>query len=110
MKWDPLSRRHLLQGVGASLALPLLPSLLSKSATAQTAAPQKTFIGFQAMNGLYRMTGPQAELMPPTPWELAPLLARGFTRIDVPPRHPVYHRPLSSFAQENGQKISQIID
>jgi hypothetical protein len=108
VKWDTLSRRHVLQGLGAALALPLLPSLLPRRARAQTA--QKTFIGLQAMAGLYKMYGPDAQLMPPLPWDLPTLLTKGFRRIDAAPRHSVYAKPLEELRVMNGGQLSPILD
>jgi hypothetical protein len=110
MKWDPLSRRHLLQGLGASLALPLLPSLLPKSARAQVSAVQKTFIGVQAQNGLFRMYGPDSELMPASALDYATYSTQGFTPTDVPGTHRVHTASLQTLATKNGGKISDLID
>ncbi len=45
MKYDPMSRRFFLQGVGGSLmALPLLPSLMPSTAAAQSIQRQKFFV------------------------------------------------------------------
>src|SRR5579862_4224995 len=95
MKWNSISRRHFLQGTGAALALPLLPSLLSKEARAQTAPVQKSFIGIAAFNGLYRMIGPYSQLMPPLPYDITS--TQGFTPLTPTGLHTIYSRPLSSF-------------
>jgi hypothetical protein len=45
MKYDPISRRFFLQGMGGSLmALPLLPSLMPSTAAAQAVQNQKFFV------------------------------------------------------------------
>ncbi len=45
MKFNPLSRRHFLQGIGrAALALPLLPSLMPRNAFAQNIERPKFFV------------------------------------------------------------------
>src|SRR5579864_1578254 len=107
MKWDPLSRRHFLQGAGAALALPFLPSLFgSRRAQAQVPPVQKSFIGIAAFNGLYRMLGPQSQLMPPLPYDIRQ--TAGLTPFTAPGLHTVYAAPLTSLAV-NG-KISDIID
>ncbi|HEX4633360.1 MAG TPA: DUF1552 domain-containing protein, partial [Gemmatimonadales bacterium] len=106
MKWDSLSRRHFLQGAGATLALPLLPSLMSREARAQAAPVQKSFIGIAAYNGLYRMIGPYSQLMPPLPYDITS--TAGFTPLSPPGLHTLYSRPLSTLVS-NGQ-ISDIID
>src|SRR5690606_11408349 len=49
MKYDRVRRRMFLQGLGGSvLALPLLPSLLPKSAVAQDASPVKRFFAIKS--------------------------------------------------------------
>ncbi len=110
MKFDRLSRRHVLQGLGASLALPVLPSLLSKTAQAQALPVQKTFIGVLAQNGLYRMYGPDSQLMPPLPVDYAAYKTRGLTALAVPGRHTVHSAPLAALASANSGKISDLID
>ncbi len=50
MRYNPISRRHFLQGVGAGLALPFLPSLAPKNAYAQTAYP-KFFVAIGTPHG-----------------------------------------------------------
>lgn len=52
MKSPRVPRRAFLRGLGATVALPLLPSLLSRSARAQVAAPVR-FIGFFAPCGIH---------------------------------------------------------
>lgn len=47
MKFDRVNRRLFLEGAGALLALPLLPSLLTKQAAAQTGSP-KRFIAIKS--------------------------------------------------------------
>lgn len=44
MKYNRLTRRLVLQGIGQSLALPLLPSLMPSEARAQASAPIRRFI------------------------------------------------------------------
>ncbi len=52
MHYDKLTRRHFLQGVGCSLALPLLPSLMPSQAAAQTSSnSNKYFIAMQSDHG-----------------------------------------------------------
>jgi hypothetical protein len=108
MKWNPLSRRHLLQGLGAALALPVLESRLPRAAAAQTALPQKTFIGVMSANGLFRQLGPRSELMPPLPYDLAGYRALGLTQLSG--RHPVHAGSLAALAAANGGRISALID
>jgi len=50
MRYNPISRRHFLQGVGAGLVLPFLPSLAPKTAHAQTAFP-KFFVAIGTPHG-----------------------------------------------------------
>lgn len=106
MKWNRLTRRHFLQGAGASLALPLLPSLLSRRAEAQTATPQKSFIAIAAFNGLYRLTGPTSDLMPPLPSDVTG--AAGLTATTPTGLHTIHSAPLMSLA--SGGQISTVID
>lgn len=51
MRYRPISRRHFLQGIGAGLALPLLPSLMPKEARAQAANRPKYFVALGTMHG-----------------------------------------------------------
>lgn len=53
MAYDPLSRRHFLRGMGYSLFIPLLPSLLPREARAQLAAPPTRFLAMTGVNGMY---------------------------------------------------------
>lgn len=107
MNWNPITRRHFLQGAGAAtLMLPFLPSLLVRKAFA-AAAPQKNFIAIGAYNGLYRMYGPRSELNPPLPMDLRQ--ATGFTATALPGKHTIYSRSLESLKDSQG-KISTIID
>jgi hypothetical protein len=106
MKWNRLSRRHLLQGAGAALTLPLLTSLLPK--TAQAAGSPKSFIGIGAWNGLYQMYGPNSLLMPPTPESNGTL--PGFQPLAVPGCHTIYSGTLSKLAAANNGQISKVID
>ncbi len=50
MRYNPINRRHFLQGVGAGLALPFLPSLAPKTAHAQTVFP-KYFVAIGTPHG-----------------------------------------------------------
>jgi hypothetical protein len=121
MKWCPISRRHFLQGAGGTvLALPLLPSLLSRQARAQLLAtsPQKTFIGIAGNAGMIDWIGPNSILMPRLPLNLMndartdtnPLVANLLTyRKDASTANQrVYRGTLTSLLQ--GGQISQIID
>jgi hypothetical protein len=109
MKWCPITRRHFLQGAGnAVLALPLLPSLLSRQALAQLMSTpvQKTFVGIKAANGLFEALGPNSLLMPKLPLNLSPnpgLAVR--TQVG---RHSVHAGALTSLMQDG--KISQLIN
>lgn len=110
MRFDRLNRRHFLQGLGATLALPLLPSLFKNEALAQTIPVQKTFVGILAQNGLYRMYGPQSLLMPRLPFDYPTYKTKGLTTLAVPGRHDVHAGDLSAMASANGGAISDIID
>jgi hypothetical protein len=110
VKFSRLNRRHFLQGLGASLALPLLPSLFKNEAFAQAMPVQKTFVGVLAQNGLYRMYGPQSLLMPQLPFDQATYLTKGLTTIPVAGRHDVHAGDLVSMASANGGAISNIVD
>ena len=56
MKWCTISRRHFLQGLGkASLALPLLPSLLPREARAQVGGAPKRLVLMRSINGSVSM-------------------------------------------------------
>ena len=108
MKWNAISRRFVLQGMGAALALPVLESLLPKRAQAQPAPAQKTFIGVMAANGLFRLQGPRSQLMPPLPLDAAGFRATGPTALSG--RHPVHAHSLAALAASNGGRISDLID
>src|SRR5438309_93414 len=111
MNWDRLTRRHLLKGLGASLILPALPSLLTPSqARAQAAATQKTFIGILGFYGLFKMLGPESILMPRTAFDLSTYLTQGYTPLAAAPRHSAHVQPLSAIAAANGGKISDLVD
>lgn len=107
MRWNKKSRRLFLQGAGTSLALPFLASLQPKDVEADPST-QKTFVGIGAWNGLFKMYGPESQLMPKTPESGSSLV--GLTQVDVPGRHPIHHGDLSSIAQANGGQVSDIID
>jgi hypothetical protein len=117
MKTKSISRRQFLFGAGgAALALPFLPSLLSREARAAGAVTPKAFIGISAWNGLYRMSGPTSQLMPSTtvnPTTRAIIAGRGapvsYTQTVLPQRT-LYSAPLSTIATANGGAISDIID
>ncbi len=109
MKLDRLSRRAFLQGVGASLALPVLPSLLPRRVEAQALPAQKTFVAVVAKNGLYRMYGPESLLMPPLPVDLPTYNTKGLTEVPTA-RHTIHTAPLAMLAQNNGGQISSIVD
>ncbi|MBN22832.1 MAG: hypothetical protein CL678_16215 [Bdellovibrionaceae bacterium] len=52
MKWNRITRRHFLQGVGgAALTLPFLPSLLTKELLGSGGTPPKRFIALMSQNG-----------------------------------------------------------
>jgi Protein of unknown function (DUF1552) len=110
MQWNRRSRRHFLQGAGAVLALPLLRSLLpfDLERVAKADTTPKSFIGIAAFNGLYRMYGPEAQLMPRTPENAKTLV--GYQPYAVPNRHTIYHESLTNLATANGGKISDIVD
>ena len=106
MTSNQLSRRRFLQGLGtATLALPFLPSLLPRSARA-TALPVN-FIGIAAQNGLYRMYGPNSELMPKTPEGNTGALP-GLSQING--QHTVNYGSLATLAQNSGGQISKIVN
>ena len=50
MRYQPINRRHFLQGVGCSLALPFLPSLASRADAAPFAGP-KFFLALGTRHG-----------------------------------------------------------
>ncbi len=104
MKWNQASRRFFLQGAGASLALPVLASLMPKAAEAQESP--KSFIGIGAWNGMYKMYGPESQLMPKTPESGGTL--PGFQQTPTS-RHPIHHGSLSAYAAANGGRISDVI-
>ncbi len=106
MKFNRKSRRHFLQGAGALLALPLLESIRPKEVKA--APPPKSFIGIGAWNGLFRMYGPESQLMPAIQESNGSLV--GLTQMAISGKHPIHHGSLSALAQANGGKISDIID
>lgn len=107
MKFNRISRRHWLQGVGASLALPILPSLLPRTARAATAPGPKAFIGLGMANGRIPTHGPNSVLMPPTPFK-PPMPTLQETTVGSP--FPIHSGSLSALAAANGGKISQLID
>ena len=107
MKWNGLSRRHFLQGAGAAmLALPFLGSLAPKRARAATTP--KHFIGIATQNGLYKMYGPESQLMPQTPESNGSLV--GLTPTVLQGQHTIHSGSLSAMAQANGGRISDLID
>jgi hypothetical protein len=108
MKWNPITRRHFLQGVSAALTLPLFESLLPPSVFAQAAAAQKNFIGIAAWNGLFRMFGPTSVLMPRTNPVNGGL--SGFQSVEANLPHKVHYKSLAQVASENGGKVSDLID
>ncbi len=109
MKIDPLTRRGFLQGVGASLVLPVLPSLLPRSVAAQAMPVQKTFVGVVSNNGLYRMYGPDSQLMPLLPLDAPTYNTKGLTAVQTP-QHTIHTQSLMTLAAANGGAISDIID
>ncbi len=111
MKWNPLTRRHFLQGAGrATLLLPILPSLFMRElrAYAQAAAGQKNFIGVGSFNGAFRMHGPKSELMPATNPSGGTIA--GFTALNLSGKHRVHSKSLAQLSAENGGKISRVLD
>lgn len=109
MKWNPITRRQFLQGSGSVLMLPLLESLLPRAVWAEAiAARQKTFVGIAAFNGLFRMYGPTSELMPQTPTNDAGII--NYNYLDLPGKHRIHHKSLSSIAAQNGGRISKMLD
>jgi hypothetical protein len=73
MKKFQLSRRMVLRGSGAAIALPLLDAMLARRATAQELAPRKRFIVFFSPNGV-----PMTNWAPKggeTDFQLSPILA-----------------------------------
>jgi hypothetical protein len=110
MHFDRRSRRHFLTGMGVTLALPLLRSLLpiELEKTARADVSPKSFIGVGAWNGLYRMYGPRSQLMPATPERDGALV--GYRRYAVPGCHTIHHESLTALAAANGGKISDVLD
>ncbi len=63
MKYNQITRRHFLQGIGGSLmALPILPSLLSREALAQSLQSPTKFLVL--MNGSHGGTGENSDWYP----------------------------------------------
>jgi hypothetical protein len=93
-----------LQGAGATLALPILQSLMPRNARAEIAP--KSFIGIGAWNGQYVAYGPASLLMPATPEQGTSLV--GLQQFAG--RHTIHHGSLTGYAAQNGNKISEIID
>lgn len=100
------TRRQFLRGSGAALALPLLPSLLPRTARAAVAA-QKNFVGIGAWAGRFRTHGPQSQLMPITPAPVNGVIA-GMEAVALPGKFTVHRGLLTAMTQ--GGKISEIID
>jgi hypothetical protein len=105
MKWNKASRRFFLQGAGATLALPVLSSLLPRSARAEVTP--KSFIGIGAWGGLFRMYGPDSELMPQTPESGDTLI--GYQEVQTA-HHPIHKKALTAIAAGNGGRVSELID
>ncbi len=106
MKWNGKSRRFFLQGAaGALLALPFLESVRPREVKA--APPPRSFIGIGAWNGLFRMYGPDSQLMPKTPEQNGSLV--GLTKSNTD-RHAIHHGSLTALAAANDGRISDIID
>lgn len=106
LKKNGLSRRFFLTGAGAALALPFLESLQPKEARADGPAP--SFVGIGAWNGLYKMYGPESQLMPQTPESNGSLV--GLQKLAVQGCHTIHYEALTKLAAANGGKISDIID
>lgn len=104
-----VTRRQFLRGSGAALALPLLPSLLPRTARAAVVSGPKTFVGISAGNGRFQTHGPQSRLMPIT---AAPVngIIPGFESVPVPGKYTIHRGSLSALAAANGGRISDIID
>lgn len=104
-----LTRRQFLRGTGAAVALPLLPSLLPRTAHAAVTGGPKTFVGISAGNGRFRTHGPQSQLMPIT---AAPVngIMPGLEAVAVPGKYTIHRGQLSALAAANGGRISEIID
>src|SRR5690349_19783594 len=94
MKWNPLTRRHFLQGAAASLSLPLLESLFPEKVWAQliSAGTQKNFIAVPAWNGMFRMYGANSQLMPKT--DPANGTLAGFSFEDLAGKHRIHYKSL----------------
>ena len=103
MKWCTISRRHFLQGLGkASLALPLLPSLLSREVRAQVGGAPKRLVLMRSINGSVSMNN----YLP---------IESGLTNYVVPginyggENHTMRHGSLSTQAASNGGQVSPTI-
>ncbi len=97
MKWDKHSRRLFLQGAGkATLALPLLPSLMPRELWGQTVAPSLRYIGITSELG-YAFHA-----------DWFPKLDRPTNRVDQPGELPFYHQSLRSYAPNASSVFSPI--
>jgi hypothetical protein len=106
MKWNPITRRHFLEGTGATLLLPLLPSLLPRNAAAQTLI-QKNLICIPTFHGLMRDTGPNSDLMPVS--NVLNGTLEGYASYTQPGRHRIHYKSLLDVKNQYG-KISRLID
>jgi hypothetical protein len=106
MKWNPITRRHFLEGAGSTLLLPFLPSLWPEKAAAQ-ALLQKNLICIPSFHGMFRQHGPTSILMPQTT-TLNGSLA-GYNSFTPTGRHKIHYRSLTDVVAQNG-KVSELID
>ena len=109
MKWNRKTRRFFLQGATATLALPFLSSLMPKAAKAERKT--KTFIGIGMRHGMFRMYGPDSELMPKTPEDATSKTLVGFEALPIAGAHTIHYAPsLTALATANNNRISSLID
>ncbi len=101
------SRRQFLRGSGAALALPILPSLLPRTAQAAASMGPKNFVGIGAYNGRFPTHGTKSLLMPKTPAPVNGLLP-GLNQVALPGKYTIHSGSLTAMA--NGGSLSEIID
>jgi hypothetical protein len=106
MKWNPITRRHFLEGAGATLLLPLLPSLLPRNVAAQTLS-QKNLICIPTFHGLMRDSGPNSDLMPVS--NIVNGTLDGYATFTPPGRHKIHYKSLVEVKSQYG-KISRLVD
>src|SRR5262245_2242604 len=110
MKWNPITRRHFLEGPGkAALILPFLPSLLPRSAKAQTTPRQKSFIGIPLFNGMFFSFNNDAAQAATTPSYYMPAY-KNMQKAAVTSPYPIYTKTLTTAKADGNGRVSEIID